>query len=257
MDLFSYLLGKNANKGTTPSRNWSEIGYSSEPTYITNAFNYAKTLYDNFDITVTDWGGKYRDDTNLVIFPLVDTSNVTSMRSAFYGDVHLQYVPPLSITTNCTNTRYMFNNCASLREVDTTNFNTSEVTQMDNMFYKCTSLINISLPFDTGKVTTMESMFNDCFNLKEIDLSTFTSTALTTTKSMFYGCRLMTKIDLRNFNFSTISTTSDMFGGSASTGIPNNCLIIVKDATQKSWINSHFSRLTNVKTVAEYETNNK
>jgi len=44
-----------------------------------------------------------------------------------------------------------------------------------------------------------------------------------------------------------------MFGSSASNGVPDNCLIIVKDETAKQWITSKFSRLTNVKTIVEYE----
>ena len=31
------------------------------------------------------------------------------------------------------------------------------------------------------------------------------------------------------------------------------CLIIVKDDTQRTWITSKFSKLTNIKTIAEYE----
>ena len=35
---------------------------------------------------------------------------------------------------------YMFNECKSLEELDLSNFNTSKVTNMENMFNNCISL---------------------------------------------------------------------------------------------------------------------
>jgi hypothetical protein len=49
-------------------------------------------------------------------------------------------------------------------------------------------------------------------------------------------------------NLSSLTSYTNMF-----TGVPSNCLIIVKDSTQKTWLQSKFSNLTNIKTVAEYE----
>ena len=44
-----------------------------------------------------------------------------------------------------------------------TNFDSSQVTDMGNMFSECSSLTSINLfNFDTSNVTTMRSMFNGC-----------------------------------------------------------------------------------------------
>lgn len=94
--------------------------------------------------------------------------------------------------------------------------------------------------------------FGRCSNLKEVDLSTMTKSG-TSTINMFAYCTSMRKIDMRNFDFTQLTDYNGMFGTSASTGVPDNCLIIVADQTQKDWINTNFSRLTNVQTVAEYE----
>jgi hypothetical protein len=48
--------------------------------------------------------------------------------------------------------------------------------------------------------------------------------------------------------FGSIMSNASMFDG-----VPADCLIIVKDDTQKEWLTNAFSQLTNVKTVAEYE----
>ena len=46
------------------------------------------------------------------------------------------------------------------------NFNTNNVTNMSDMFYGCSSLINIDLSnFNTNNVTDMNDMFNGCSSL--------------------------------------------------------------------------------------------
>lgn len=87
----------------------------------------------------------------------------------------------------------------------------------------------------------------------ELDLSMLTATNITKTNYMFGYCTALTKLDMRNLEFNNVTSSTNMFGSSASYGVPDNCLIIVKDQTQKTWITTNFSRLTNVQTVAEYE----
>ena len=68
---------------------------------------------------------------------------------------------------------------------------------------------------------------------------------------MFQGCTNLAKIDIRKFTFNNLSasyTYNQMFGG-----IPNDCLIIIKSDTEKEWITSKWTNLTNVKTVDELE----
>ena len=57
--------------------------------------------------------------------------------------------------------RYMFGNTKSLKELDVSSFNTSNVTDMSNMFYLCYKLYNLDISgFDMSKVTKMTEMFN-------------------------------------------------------------------------------------------------
>ena len=238
------------------ARNWTTIGYTEEPTFINDGYEYAVQIKNNYDTSTTDWFQRYYQNHNLVFFPLIDTSNVETMRQAFRECIHLLKVPAITISTLCTNTGWMFGNCASLREIDFTNFNTSNVTNMDYMFFRCFTIYKETMPFNTSKVSTMEHMFEDCWNLVELDLSNFTSEAITTCANMFYNCRSLTKLDMRKFDFSRLSSSSsrtNMFGSSASYGPANNCLIIVKDTTQKNTLKGYFSRLSNIKTVDEYE----
>lgn len=116
---------------------------------------------------------------------------------------------------------YMFENCSKLTTLDLSNFNTSNVTNISGMFMRCSSLTSLNLSnFDTSNVTNMYGMF--------------------------YSCYKLIHVDLRSFDFTKVTNYSSMFGG-----VPNNCEIIVKDDTAKEWITTHFTNLTNVKTVAE------
>lgn len=200
----------------------------------------------------------YEFQGNIIDLSNFNTSNVTNMTLMFAMTSELREIIKLSnlTTPSVTNMNGMFRDC-KITELDLSHFNTSNVTNMSSMFTRCEELTNLKIGnWDTNKVTTMYQMFFFCTKLTELDISSFSTPLVTDTTQMFQGCNLLMKIDMRNFNFTTITNYSNMFGGTSSNGVPDNCLIIVKDQTQKDWINTNFSRLTNVQTVAEYEANN-
>ena len=59
----------------------------------------------------------------------------------------------------------MFYYCSSLKELDVSKFNTTNVTDMNHMFSGCSSLKELNLNnFNTNNVTNMCSMFFSCSN---------------------------------------------------------------------------------------------
>ena len=63
----------------------------------------------------------------------------------------------------------MFCGCCQLKELDLSNFNTNNVTDMSWMFYSCRSLKELNLfNFNTNNVTDMREMF-DCCVFKKIE----------------------------------------------------------------------------------------
>ena len=124
----------------------------------------------------------------------------------------------------------------------------SEATTFGYLFSSCSNLTNINIKdWDTSNIESMDGMFYGCKNLTSLDLSGWNTPKLKSIGYMFYNCTALTKLDIRNFDFSNIEV--DQY---ASNYI-NAFSIIVKDDTQKTWITSKFSKLTNVKTIAEYE----
>ena len=65
----------------------------------------------------------------------------------------------------------MFDGCSDLRTLDISNFNTSQVTNMNGMFAGCETLEKIDLSnFDTTNVKSMDKMFESSDALKSIKL---------------------------------------------------------------------------------------
>lgn len=121
---------------------WTQIGYSNTPDFITNNFNYAKTIYDNWDNTQTNLANKFLSNVDIVYMPLVDTSNATNISGFFSWCSNLEYVPNLD-TSNATNTYAMFNQCTSL--INIPQLDISKSTNLTNMFTNCPKLNDESL----------------------------------------------------------------------------------------------------------------
>lgn len=110
---------------------------------------------------------------------------------------------------DCSN---LFENCQGVTQIDLSDFDTSETTTMERMFYACNSLQEINLNgINTSKVINMSRMFYRCNNLKSIDLSNFDTGNVTAMNSMFYSCGNLTSLDLSSFNTSNIINMSAMF----------------------------------------------
>ena len=184
-----------------------------------------------------------------------NTSKATSMQGMFKNCNVLESLNLSSFdTSSVTNMNSMFYYCRALTSLDLSNFDTSKVTNMVYTFSECSSLTSINLSsFNTSSVTNMNSMFAGCLVLESLNLSSFNTSSVTNMSSMFNNCRKLKHLDIRNFDFTNVTNYSNMFGTSGVYLVPADCLIIVKDEIAKEWITSKFSRLINVKTIAEYE----
>ncbi len=93
------------------------------------------------------------------------------------------------------------------------NLDTSQVTDMENMFARC-GVKELDLSnWDTSKVTNMRFMFANSFNLEKINLKSFNTKNVTTMECMFFGCTKIRKLDLSSFETPKLETANEMFGG--------------------------------------------
>ena len=94
-----------------------------------------------------------------------------------------------SFKKNIKRANFIFSECKSLKNIDLSNFNTQNVTDMSYMFNKCKSLINIDLSnFDTKNVLIMDSIFKNCDSLKKLDLTNFNTENVINMDGLFDNC---------------------------------------------------------------------
>ena len=146
----------------------------------------------------------------------------------------------------------LFDGCFSVKTIEFGDvFDTSQVTDMSNMFYQCMALKTLDLSgFDMHKVRSMFGMFAHCENLeklklgrtgwraywgrfwiqtadlsymfwyceslKELDLSRFHTGKAGKMEGMFGKCSSLQELDLKRFNTKGVTDMSCMFCGCES-----------------------------------------
>ena len=112
--------------------------------------------------------------------------------------------------TNCYAWFQGYVNLTSIEGIEY--LNTSQVTDMHNMFYNCYHLQTTDFSgFDTRKVKDMSYMFHNCGSLKSLDISNFNTSEVTDMRGMFDGCIGLTSLDLSHLNTSKVSVMASMF----------------------------------------------
>ena len=115
-------------------------------------------------------------------------------------------------TSNVTDMEFMFYKCENLTSLDVSNFDTRKVTTMDGMFESCQNLTSLDVSkFNTSNVTSMYYMFGSCENLTSLDLSNFDTSKVTNMNYMFESCQNLTSLDLSNFDTSNVTDMAYMF----------------------------------------------
>ena len=117
-------------------------------------------------------------------------------------------------TSQVTDMRDMFSGMVNLTSLNLSNFNTSQVTSMSHMFAYMERLTNLSLSnFNTSKVTDMGHMFDSMSNLTTLNLSNFNTSKVTDMSGMFRWMGDLTALDLSSFDTSQVTDMRDMFSG--------------------------------------------
>ncbi len=204
---------------------------------------YAYAVYNKANATLTFVGGKKKADVEeeSTVYNANDTGDKTTPGWCKMGagevkfDESFQYTRPKSChswfsdmdylksitgisnlnTSEVTDMSEMFNGCSELTSLDLTSFNTAQVTDMSYMFNGCSKLTSLDLTsFNTAQVTDMSYMFSDCKGLTLLDLSSFNTAQVTDMEGMFTNCNVLTSLDLTSFNTVQVTNMEGMF---------NNC----------------------------------
>ncbi len=169
-----------------------------------------------------------------------DVGNGIIDKSIYFIPVNAQGEPLLD-TSKVTNMDNMFERCTNLTTIPL--LNTSNVTRMSSMFNECTNLVTIPL-LDTSKVITMSFMFQYT-NLTTMPL--LDTSKVTNMNNMFFECTNLTTIPL--LDTSKVTDISYMF--MKCTNLKTIPLLNTNNATN---MDSMFNKCTNLITIPLLDT---
>lgn len=139
-------------------------------------------------------------------------SSVTSLFLAFDNSGLKQINVSNWDTSNVTNMSNTFSHCELLASVDVSKWNTSKVTNMEGMFVDCNLLASVDVnKWNTSKVTDMASMFSSCGTLRSIDVSKWNTSNVTDISGMFFGCGSLHSVDITGWDTSKVTSMDRMF----------------------------------------------
>ena len=148
----------------------------------------------------------------------------------------------------------MFDSMSKLVSLDLSNFDTSNVTNMEAMFSDMRNLTSLNLSnFDTSKATDMYGMFSGTTKLTSLDLSNFDTSNVTNMSNMFYYMYSLTSLNISNFDTSNVTDMSRMFSD-----IPNLISLNVSnfDTSKVTDMNNMFSSVSSLTSlnVSNFDT---
>ena len=171
---------------------------------------------------------------------LLDATKSAHYLFANYKGTSVDELISYNDTSNVANMEHMFYSCTNLTSIP--QLDTSSATNMNNMFYGCSELTSIP-QLDTSSATNMNGMFNYCSNLTSIpQLDTSSATNM---NSMFYGCSKLKSIP--QLDTSKVTNMSYMFNNcSELTSIPQ------LDTSSATNMNGMFNYCTNLTSIGIY-----
>ena len=196
-------------------------------------YNKLESLLDNESVEI-----KYFRKSLTAPASIINTENIEDEESDYKIKLWLNpidktayyYAEPEKVYLNADSSRMFFlwygeQKIKNFLELDLSGFNTSNVTNMSQMFARMSNLTTLDLSsFDTSKVTDMSGMFENMYNLTTINLSSFDTSQVTDMHSMFYEIPNLTTLDLSSFDTSQVTDMSSMFSGMrdlATLNLPN------------------------------------
>ena len=217
-----------ASDSGTPIVNWTKCGTCQWMIDSNGCLIIEPQSGETGELNGWSWEAPWGNYKNSIISAAIKKTVIAkTTQKAFYGCESLRSIDLSGLdTSNVTDMSDMFRGCSSLASLDLSSFDTSGATNMSSMFEGCSSLASLGLSsFDTSKVTSMYCMFSGCSSLASLDLSSFDTSSVISMcpadryhheEGMFSGCSSLKSLDLSSFDTSKVTSMSSMFEGCSS-----------------------------------------
>jgi surface protein len=156
--------------------------------------------FDGFGKVNVDLKGKVK----LPSLPQI-SNNCINSEGRWEADVFID----TSLMTKFSST---FMNNSKLKYLDVSGWDTSNITELGQLFRSCSSLKTIKGigNWNTSKVTNMAQVFAVCSSLSELDIENWNVTSVTSMWYMFQNLNL-TSLDLSKWSVPNLANVSEMF----------------------------------------------
>ena len=158
--------------------------------------------------------------TSVTFLESFASARPTSMHSWFEGMTELTRVwnPEYLNTSEVTDMANLFKDCSKLTsdKFDISGFTTTQVRDMSSMFEGCVMATAIDVShFDTQNVTDMANMFSGCIRLTTLNVSGLNTAKVTDMGKMFYDCGgyagTLGTLDVTSFDTRQVTDMNGMF----------------------------------------------
>ena len=152
--------------------------------------------------------------TKVVFDPAFANARPTNCYAWFQGYVNLTSIEGIEYlnTSQVTDMHNMFSECSHLQTTDFSGFDTRKVKDMSYMFYNCDSLKSLDISnFNTSEVTDMRGMFDSCIGLTSLDLSHLNTSKVSVMASMFQSCINLLSVNLSGWDTRNVKSMTRMF----------------------------------------------
>ena len=113
------------------------------------------------------------------------------------------------LNSDCAN---MFTHFTGMTDIDLSSFDTSEVEDMNSMFYFNFALEKLDVSgFDTSRVKDVSAMFDNLTSLKELDITNFNTSNVETMRYMFYNLNKVKDLNVSHFDTGKVKDMEGMF----------------------------------------------
>lgn len=201
LSTISWAQGTTAGDSTAVAEPYAVL--SENNTVLTFYYDENKTSRNGMSVEPVSgpyaipWYDAHNTITNVVFEPAFGKcTTLTSTANWFYECTALTSISGIEYlnTTNVTDMHQMFTGCTSLTSLTLDGLNTSNVANMNSMFLSCSALTQLSININTENVTDMGYMFQYCGALTSLDLSSFNTAKVTEMEYIFYDCSQVTTI---------------------------------------------------------------
>lgn len=177
-----------------------------------NGLNYPSASVTGFQVPI--YSGSYEPKYRIKSIDTFGGLGIVNLDFAFLACQNLQSVPA-SLPSTITSLNNTFSNIGATdittRLSNIAYWDTSNVTNMLQMFL-FTTYFNVNInSWNTSSVTNMQAMFANCYNFNQ-PLNSWNTSNVTTMAQMFNGAKVFNQ-PLNSWNTAKVTSMTDMFNG--------------------------------------------